>query len=123
MATDTDSPVEENASRLSQCADNLDQWRDGPGDSPERIEALNRNLENWMAMRTWAMQPDNGLQDDTRDNLIKLSQYVVQVTFATWDDMPPEVFETLVNVNRQVSEGLMEGSAVAAPDAGEAPGA
>jgi len=51
---------------------------------------------------------DNPLPEETKQNLIKLSQFVTQTTMAQGVELPAEVLDTFININLQISEGLLE---------------
>lgn len=99
------SSNEEGAFGLSKAAVMLDQARDEQG---RLAAALDNNMEVWVAIRTLVNQKDNPLPDETKQNLMKLSQFVTQTTMAQGVEMPPEVLDTFININLQISEGLLE---------------
>lgn len=99
------SSNEEGAFGLSKAAVMLDQARDEQG---RLAAALDNNMEVWVAIRTLVNQKDNPLPDETKQNLIKLSQFVTQTTMAQGIELPPEVLDTFININLQISEGLLE---------------
>jgi hypothetical protein len=43
-----------------------------------------------------------------RDNLIQLSQFVTQKTFEVSNGVTDEILDSLIAVNLQISEGLLE---------------
>ncbi|CCQ74170.1 flagellar biosynthesis regulator FlaF [Magnetospira sp. QH-2] len=99
------SLTEENAFNLSQVAIQLDQARE---DSTQLATALERNMEVWVAMRIMVSRAGEALQQDTKDNLIRLSQFVAETTMKYGADIPGEVIDTLININLQISEGFLE---------------
>ncbi len=104
------SVAEEGAFQLSQAAVKLDQARNNKdGDSGGLVDALNQNLEVWVAMRSIVMREDCPLSSETKDNLIKLSKFVAEKTFAGIDNIADSTLESLININLQISEGLLEG--------------
>jgi flagellar biosynthesis activator protein FlaF len=105
------SMSEQDAFGLSRAAVMLDQARAQRETHPAQlVEALNHNLEVWVAIRTFAMREDSPLPDETKTNLVNLSQYVAQRTFAGHEEMSEETLDTLVNIDLQISECLLEGS-------------
>ena len=48
------------------------------------------------------------LPTDIKDNLLKLSKYVERLTLSKGVRMSKSDFDTLVNINMQISEGLVE---------------
>ena len=102
---DSLSSNEEGAFGLSKAAVMLDQARD---EEARLAAALDNNMEVWVAIRTLVNRQDNPLPDETKQNLMKLSQFVTQTTMAQGVEMPPEVLDTFININLQISEGLLE---------------
>ncbi len=52
---------------------------------------------------------DNGLPEKVKDNLISLGNYVANTTFKSANNLKDETIDTLININLQISEGLLEG--------------
>lgn len=96
---------EEAAFALSQAAVMLDHGRGKPG---ELAAALDNNLEVWVKVRTLVSRKEVTIAPDTRNNLIKLSDFVADTTMRQGVEMPAEVLDTLININLQISEGLLE---------------
>jgi len=101
------SAREEDAYGLSEAAVMLDQAR---GDQGALASALDHNVEVWVAIRTLVSRDDNTLPAETRDNLVKLSKFVTDTTLSQGVTMPAQVLDTLINVNLQIAEGLLEGA-------------
>lgn len=100
------SLTEQDAFSLSQAAIQLDQSRD---DKDQLAAALEQNMEIWVAIRTLISRAGDAVQADTRDNLVRLSQFVAESTMKHGVDVPASVLDTLININLQISEGLLEG--------------
>lgn len=98
---------EQDAFSLSEAAIRLDQSRN---DKEMLAAALERNMEIWVAIRTLVSRAGEGVQAETRDNLVRLSQFVAEKTMQHGVDIPASVLDTLINVNLQIAEGLLEGS-------------
>lgn len=107
-STENLSSNEEGAFGLSKAAVMLDQARDDQG---KLASALDNNMEIWVAIRTLVSRDDNPLPEETKQNLVKLSQFVTQTTMAQGVGLPGEVLDTFININLQISEGLLEGNA------------
>jgi len=100
---------EEQAFQLSQAAIRLDQARRDKMDNPAAmVEALNRNVEIWVALRSIVMREDCTLGDEVKQNLTKLAQFVADRTFVG-DEVADNTLDALININLQISEGLLEG--------------
>lgn len=103
---------EELAFQLTRCALSLDHTRsDGAPLSPDLAASLNENLELWVKIRTFAMHKDCPWEQRTRNNLVDLSKFVADRTFAAPDGLAPGTLDVLININLQISEGLLEGEA------------
>lgn len=103
------SLAEEQAFQLSQAAIRIDQARRARNDNPGAlIDALNRNVEIWVALRSIVMRGDCTLGDGVKRNLTKLAQFVADRTFAD-GEVADNTLDALININLQISEGLLEG--------------
>ncbi|MHC8509121.1 MAG: flagellar biosynthesis regulator FlaF [Rhodospirillales bacterium] len=101
--------VEEQAFQLSQAAIRLDQARTRRTENPSSFSAaLDENLDVWMAIRTVAQRSVPGFSNDIRNNLVKLSHFVADTTFAGPENVGDSTLDTLININLQISEGLLE---------------
>lgn len=104
--TDIDlSPVEQDALALAQSALLLDNSRLEPG---KLVAALEANLELWVAIRTLVSR-GSAVPDQTKGNLLRLSQYVASETLSKGAEIDEETLDTLISINLQISEGLLEG--------------
>lgn len=107
------SPAEQDALSLTQAALFLEQAKSGgdgaPRDGVKLVQALNHNLEIWVAIRTLAQEADSRLPVALRSNLMQLSDFVAQATFTHGVAISDGAIDTLININIQLSEGLLEG--------------
>ncbi|MGE5505003.1 MAG: flagellar biosynthesis regulator FlaF [Actinomycetota bacterium] len=71
--------------------------------------ALDRNLQVWTAMKTVALRQDVMIPDLVRANLIRLAEFVAATTMKDGVNISDETINTLININFQISEGLLEG--------------
>lgn len=101
--------LEEAAFNLSKAAMMLDQSRDDYG---KLAVALEKNMEVWIAIRTMMSQESVQVPKETRQNLVKLSQFVAQTTLAQGVEMPTDILDTFINIDLQISEGLLAGQKV-----------
>ena len=115
--TPTDAAIEqlsiseEQALALSRAAIILDQSRQGPENKGALTAALNENLEVWVAIKTIVEQPESDLPETVKQNLVRLSNFVADVTFKSAEGISEQTIDTLININLQISEGLLEGAA------------
>ncbi|MBC8338535.1 MAG: hypothetical protein ISR51_09395 [Rhodospirillales bacterium] len=113
------SVAEEMAFQLVQAAVQIDGARHDKSFAPEAlVMALNQNMETWVAMRSILKRQDCGLDEDVRENLNRLGLFVSERTFSTGEtgengrmagEIADGTIDTLININLQISEGLLEG--------------
>ena len=101
------SPAEEHAFNMAQAAVMLDQSR---GDLGKLAAALEHNLELWVGVRTLISRPDSHTSPELRENLTRLADYIAGTTMTHGVEISPEALDTLININLQVSEGILEGA-------------
>ena len=65
-----------------------------------------------------AMRDDTRFPDEVKENLQKLSKFVAEKTFENPKILSQQTMDTLVNINLQISEGLLEGLTAADDNAG-----
>lgn len=102
--------IEAQALILSQAAIGLDQARSGKRDPHELTTALEANVEVWVAIRALVDDPATALLQNIRDNLRRLSVFVASTTFMHGVNITDSTLNTLININLQISEGLLEGA-------------
>ncbi len=109
-ASNIESVAEEQAFQLSQAAIRIDQARTVKDDDGSALtSALNENLEAWVALRTIVMRADCTLNEEVKNNLVKLSQFVADKTFQD-GELSESTLDAFININLQISEGLLEGA-------------
>jgi flagellar biosynthesis regulator FlaF len=101
-------PGEQDAFGLVQAAVALDSARN---DSAALAAALDHNMQLWVAIGTLAESPTNSLPATVKDNLVRLSKFVSETTLAHGVSIAQDALTTLININLQISEGLLEGCA------------
>ncbi len=105
------SIIEEQAFQLSRCAIALDAANQQRVSDPgSLVAALNANLELWVALRSVVMKVECNLAEATKQNLVRLSEFVAAKTFEGIDKLTDEGIKSLININLQISEGLLEGA-------------
>lgn len=104
------SLAEEQAFQLSQAAINLDNARNGD-DKAGLANALRQNLEVWIAIRTAVSHDSCTLTKELKDNLVRLSNFVADKAIRGPDQLTDTVIDSMININLQISEGLLEGAA------------
>lgn len=98
---------EEDALALARAAVQIAEARKKGGAA--LTAALDGNLQLWVAIRTLMQRPECQLPKEVRENLIKLSKFAVQKTFEVANGVTDEILDSLINLNLQISEGLLEG--------------
>jgi flagellar protein FlaF len=97
---------------LSHAALLIDRARQERRTNPEAIVgALNHNVEVWLAIRSIVKNANGSLPEAVKSNLRKLGDFVVGTTMTCGRDIPDHRVETLININLQISAGLLEGQA------------
>ncbi len=101
---------EEEAFGLSRAAIMLDQAKQDRSDTATMTAALNHNLELWVAIRAMIDREESTVPQNVKENLVKLSNFVADTTFRSAErELENTTIETLININLQISEGLLEG--------------
>ncbi len=109
--SNTLSLAEEQAFQLTQAAIQLDQSRaEGSADPGALTAALENNLTVWVSLRTVVSTESCTITEQAKQNLVRLAQFVADRTLTGEQPMSNETIDTLINVNLQISEGLLEGA-------------
>jgi flagellar biosynthesis activator protein FlaF len=103
------STAEQEAMSLTRAAVFLDQARANGRDKQRLVEALNNNLEIWVYIRSLAGAKNSTVPEPIRGNLLQLSSFVAQTTFSQGVNISDSSIDCLININLQLSEGLLEG--------------
>ena len=74
----------------------------------EVLAALDANLKLWVEIETALKSSRSLLPKEVKENLLKLSKYVERLTLSKGVKMTKSDFDSLVNINMQISEGLLE---------------
>ena len=110
------NPARTEAWALLEAARKLHQTKDGPLD--EFRKALRQNWRLWTIFQADLMDKDCPMPPAIRGNLLGLANFIDQQTASLLAKREEAKIAALVNINRQISEGLMEGlraSAARAP--------
>ena len=101
---------EMDAAAFSQAASVLDQARQNLDDRDLRERALKYNQLLWSIIQADVTGKDNTLSDSLKANLMSLSIFVDRQTSKALTDPTEEIFDSMININLNISEGLMEGA-------------
>ena len=107
--------VETEALALINAAKNLSSAYDS-GDEMKMVEALDNNLTVWVAIKTFALDKTHKLAQETKDNLVKLSDFVASRTLRMAQNMDEKTISTFVNNNLMIAEGLLENTSLSAAE-------
>ena len=105
-----DNKREMDAAAFSQAAYVMDQARQKLNDKELGERALKYNQMLWSIVQNDVSQPDNALPEELKANLMSLSIYVDKQTTTGLKDPSDELFDSLINMNLNIAEGLMEKS-------------
>ena len=103
------SLAREEAFSLLKCAIDISTAREN-NDAKELVSALDNNMQLWVYIKTLASKHDNPLPPETKNNLIKLADYVSSKTLEIGknvDDINQKTLDSMIMTNLQISEGLM----------------
>jgi flagellar protein FlaF len=86
----------------------------------ELLDALRRNWRLWTIFQADLINVECTLPTEVRGNLIGLSNFIDRHTAQLLTKPDPAGVDVLVNINRQIGEGLLEGQRAAAAKAAAA---
>src|SRR5579864_9843630 len=114
------NPTRSEAWALLEAARQLNQTKDGPID--DFRAALRANWRLWTIFQASLTEPDCSLSNELRGNLLGLANFIDKTTVELLAERESKRIDALININRQISEGLLEGArADAARAAASAP--
>lgn len=87
------------------------------GTPPALLDALRQNWRLWTIFQADLVGPDCALPKEVRANLIGLSNFIDRHTAKLLAKPDAAGIDVLVNINRQIGEGLLEGQRAAAAKA------
>lgn len=103
------SPVEEQAYRLAEAALMLDRSRSAEAGASAIMNALDNNLQAWIGFALAVAAPECGLAEPVRQNIERLKNFVADQSLRIANSPDGSSLDTLININLQISEGLLEG--------------
>lgn len=99
---------------LRQCQET---WAD-EGINERLDHALRFNQRLWTFFQAELMEESNPLPKELRQNLLNLSTFVDKRTFDILSYPAPEKLTVLININKQIAEGLASSAAAQEPAPG-----
>lgn len=107
------SVAEEQALLLTQAAIAMSNLIEQPHRSLHAMaEVLERNVQIWVALKTITGMDGCSLPAEARANIGRLADFVMSRTTQGVEHISEETLRTFVNVNLQISEGLLEGAGI-----------
>jgi flagellar biosynthesis activator protein FlaF len=104
-----DNKREMDAAAFSQAAYVLDQARQKLEDAELGERALKYNQLLWSIIQADVAETDNALPEELKANLMSLSIFVDKQTSKGLTNPNDELYDSLININLNIAEGLMEG--------------
>ena len=99
---------EMDAAAFSQAAYVLDQAKQSLDDADLRERALKYNQLLWSIIQTDVSKESNDLPEELKANLMSLSIFVDKQTSKGLTEPSEELFDSLIGINLNISEGLLE---------------
>jgi len=106
-APELGNPARTEAWALLEAARELYQAKNAPIDTLRA--ALRRNWRLWTIFQASLLDPDCQTPSEIRANLLGLANFIDRQTAELLAVPDPAKIDTLVNINRQISEGLLDG--------------
>ena len=107
VAIETTSPRELEANLLLTAAAKLQAVHDSWADKATGLdEAVNYNRRLWIILLDALIKDDNRLQEETRQNLIRLGMFVMSETVGLMTAPTKNQLKAIINVNRGIAAGL-----------------
>jgi len=101
--------IEQQAFSLAQAGIRLDQARSADsGNQAYLAGALDSNLQVWVGIGTIVSDPESGIADNIKTNILRLRDFIVDTTMKNGTEISESMLNTLININLQISEGLLE---------------
>lgn len=115
------NPARTEAWALLEAARQLHQTKEGPIE--DFRSALRKNWRLWTIFQASLSEADCQVPLPIRRNLLGLSNFIDRQTAQLLVTRDPAKIDVLVNINRQISEGLLEGQRASARASQQAPAA
>lgn len=101
------SPRETEGRALMEAARRLSVAKDNPGDKAALVDTVRLNWRLWTIFQSDLSEPDNGLPEALRNNMLTLCNYVDKRTVEILSDPSPSSLDVLININRNIASGLL----------------
>ncbi|HZT89955.1 MAG TPA: flagellar biosynthesis regulator FlaF [Stellaceae bacterium] len=100
------APQQAEAWALTTAARRLSEAK-GSGDSETILTAVRLNWRLWTIFQSNLADPDCGVPDEIRGNLLSLANFIDKRSVALLLDADPQKVDVLININRQIAAGLL----------------
>lgn len=101
------SPRDIEANLLSKSAANLQRIRDDWDVKRSELDnALTYNRKLWTVLLTTVTREENPLPIPVKQNIANLGLFVMNQTITIFSDPLPHKLDVLININRELSQGL-----------------
>jgi len=101
------NPARTEAWALLEAARELHRVKELPLE--ERRAVLRRNWRLWTIFQANLLDPGCQVPAETRRNLLGLANFIDRQTASLLANGEPKGIDVLININRQISEGLLDG--------------
>ncbi len=106
------NPTQSEGWALLESARQLNETRHGDRDG--FLAALRRNWRLWTIFQASLLDPDCTVPAEIRGNLLGLANFIDKRTAELLGKQDPSRVDVLININRQIGEGLLAGARAAA---------
>ena len=101
------SPRETEGRALMEAARRLSIAKDNPGDADALVDTVRLNWRLWTIFQSEVSEPEAGLPEELRDNMLTLCNFVDKRTVEILADPQPQMLDVLININRNIAAGLL----------------
>ena len=98
---------EQDAFALTKAAVFLDQAKQNIDNKDMMTEALMNNFMVWATIRETVSTDGEHMPEDLRSNLLRISEFVMKTSIAQREAANENTIDTLININFNISEGLL----------------
>lgn len=113
------NPAQSEGWALLEAARQLNETRHGERDA--FLAALRLNWRLWTIFQADLLDPDCTVPAEIRSNLLGLANFIDARTAELLGKQDPARVDALININRQIGEGLLAGARATAQPASPAP--
>ena len=101
------SPRETEGRALMEAARRLSIAKDNPGDPDAIVDTVRLNWRLWTIFQSEVSEPEAGLPEDLRTNMLTLCNFVDKRTVEILANPKSQLLDVLININRNIAAGLL----------------